>query len=263
MSLIPTKALEPGGTFEDLIVFIYGPPKIGKSSFAAQAKTLFLATEQGLRSLRRFEVPVDSWVTFKRACKEITDKKPDFKVICIDTVDNLWKMCTDYVCNKKNMDHPSDEKYGKGYDFVKDEFRRVLVKLSMQGYGLWLISHSKDESFETRHRALSKVTPTIPGSARSVVIPMADIIAYLGVEEVEVDGDLAERRIAHFAPSESCEAGDKTGKLPPKMYMGKSPEEFYNKFKKYFTGGKDGNERKGSSRRPKKTSESMGTRRSS
>lgn len=246
MSLIPDKPTLPGESFEELILFVYGPPKIGKSSFAAQANTLFLATEQGLKSLRRYEVQIDSWIKFKRACKEIHQTKPDFKVICIDTVDNLWKFCIDYVCNKKGMEHPSDQDYGKGWDFVKDEFRRVVVKLSMEGYGLWFISHAKEESIQTRHRKLTKIQPTIPGSARSVILPMADIIAYLGVREIEKGGEISERRVAYFSPTETTEAGDKTGKLPARIRMGNSPQEFYQKFMSYFkpTGGKTDGKRR-------------------
>ena len=242
MSVLPTTMLEPSATFRDLMVLIYGPIKIGKSSFAAQwwrgekGKVLFLATEKGLKSLKRYEVQIDSWEKFIETCKEIRDKKPGYSTIVIDTVDNLWKFCMDYVCRKFDMSHPSDEEWGKGWDLVKDEFRRKIVKLSMLGYGIVFISHQQEKNAKSRHRSLDKTMPTMPNSCRSIVMPMVDIIAHLGVREVEKDGEVEERRVASFKPSETLEAGDRTGKLPARMDMGKSAQEFYQEFRACFDG---------------------------
>ena len=172
--------------------------------------------------------------------KELKVEKK-FRTVCIDTVDNLWKFCVNYVCAKFDMQHPSDQEWGKGWDLCKDEWRKVLVPLSMYGYGLLFISHEQERTTNTRTKKIDKTMPTIPGSARSVILPMCDIIAHLGIREVEVDGETEELRVATFQPTEAIEAGDRTGKLPPRMKMGKSAQEFYDNFhKKFQKGGKNG-----------------------
>jgi hypothetical protein len=238
MNLIPTELLEPGSKLTDLILFIYGPPGIGKSSLAAEAGALFIATEEGLKSLRRYQVSVDNWETFRDACKELRDTKPKhFKFIAIDTADNLWKFCIAYVCKKHNIDHPSDQEWGKGWDLCKTEWVRVITRLSMLGYGLWFISHSTQRSFQTRTRKRDKIVPTIPNSARGVILPIADIQMYLSMQEIEKDGEVIERRVAQFKPSESVETKEKTGRLPDLMDMGDSAQEFWTRFQRHFEKG--------------------------
>ena len=67
-----------------------------------------------------------------------------FKTIIIDTIDNAYKFCTDYVLKKAGKEHESDLAYGKGYAIVNNEFQRVLTKLAFLPYGLFLISHAKE-----------------------------------------------------------------------------------------------------------------------
>ncbi len=59
---------------------------------------LFLATEPGLNALEVFEAPITCWDDLLQACAEIAEGKHDFKTIVIDTVDNAYRMCADYVC---------------------------------------------------------------------------------------------------------------------------------------------------------------------
>jgi len=48
------------------------------------------------------------------------------KTIVLDTVDNAYKMCSDYVCKKFKIEHESDLGYGKGYALINNEFQRVI-----------------------------------------------------------------------------------------------------------------------------------------
>jgi hypothetical protein len=66
---------------------------------------LFLATEPGLNALEVFEAPITCWDDLLQACAEIAEGKHDFKTIVIDTVDNAYRMCADYVCKKFKIEH--------------------------------------------------------------------------------------------------------------------------------------------------------------
>ncbi len=132
-------------------VTIMGPTKIGKSTWCSHSEgALFLATEAGLNNLEAFQVPISTWEQFLAACGEIAAGNHPFKTVIVDTVDNLYRMCADYVCAKHKVEHESDLAYGKGYALITNEFYRVLNKLALLPYGLFLISHAQEREFETR-----------------------------------------------------------------------------------------------------------------
>ena len=54
-------------------------------------------TEPGLNSLDVFQVPIRSWEELLAACGEIAEGKHPFKTVILDTVDNAYRMCSDYI----------------------------------------------------------------------------------------------------------------------------------------------------------------------
>ena len=225
MAALPAKKTPPKGKMEEQTILLYGPPKIGKSTLASQFDNpLFLATEAGLNNLEVYQIPIPTWDEFLTACKEITTQKHEFKTIVIDTVDNLFKACSEYVRKKNNIQHESDLEWGKGWQLVKDEFTRALTKLSLLPYGLVMVSHADSIEIKTRTAKINKTVPTLPKSAREIVLSMSDII--LLAESIVTDD--GENRILRTKPSENWEAGDRTGRLPAMLPL--EFKAFYNAF---------------------------------
>ncbi len=236
MSLLPKEKTLKSKKLEDYSILLYGPPKIGKSTFASRFdKLLFLATDPGLKHLDVYQTPIPNWVTFKSVVKELQKKPNKFNNIAIDTVDILYKHCSNYVCSKFNFEHPSDEEWGKGYELIQNEFAKWVLKLTYLPGGIIFISHSQDKDVRTRVQRINKIMPTIPGSCRKIIIPLVDIIAYCGFDVTGEDSDRKEKRVIIVEPSESLEAGDRTGRLPKKLPLS------YKAFRRYF----DGNNRLG------------------
>jgi len=97
--MLPTTKTHPKQDLADLTVLIYGRSKIGKSTWCSQSEgALFLATEPGLNALDVFQVPISSWDDLLAACGDIAEGKHPFKTIIIDTVDNAYRMCSEYIC---------------------------------------------------------------------------------------------------------------------------------------------------------------------
>ena len=114
--MLPKTKTPPKPNLADLTVLVYGQTKIGKSTFCSQSDhALFLATEPGLNSLDVYQIPVQSWEELSAACKEMEGGQHPFKTVIIDTIDNAYKFCTDYVVKKCKIEHESDLGYGKGY----------------------------------------------------------------------------------------------------------------------------------------------------
>jgi len=195
---------------------IWGGQKLGKSTFGSHADgALFLATEAGLNSLDVFQTPITNWDEFLQACAEISEGKHPFKTIVVDTVDNAYRFCAQYICAKHKIEHESDLGYGKGWALVNSEFYRVLNKLALLPNGLFMISHAQEKEIESRTGKYTRMVPTLPDKVRKIVLGMVDMILYCDLEVVKnPDGTFIQRRVIRTKPSLYHEAGDRTGRLP-------------------------------------------------
>jgi hypothetical protein len=227
---------------------LYGPSKLGKSTWCSQAENaVFLATEPGLNSLEVFQVPIRNWEELLKACAELAEGQHGFKTVILDTVDNAYKMCAEYVCQKNRVDHESDLAYGKGYSLVGNEFQRVINKLAFLPYGLILVSHSVEREFETRTGKIMRVVPTLPDKARKMVVGLVDLILYCDLETSKDDsGKQVYRRVIRTKPSLNYDAGDRTGRLPEIL-----PLDF-KEFLKAFNGNSKTNNQKDNTQEIKK-----------
>ena len=231
MSLLPTQKSKPKPNFNEYITLIYGAPKVGKSTLANQFDSpLFIATEAGLNALETFNVRILDWEEFLKVCAEITKGDHQFKTIVIDTVDNLFKFCSAYICKKNNISHESELDWGKGWQFVKDEFFRVITKLSQSPYGLVMISHAEAIDIKTRTGSISKWVPTMSKQAKEITMPLFDFIFFATIE-ITADGT---KRVLKTKPSENWDAGDRFGVLPKEIEM--SYQAILDNFKKAIKG---------------------------
>jgi len=213
---LPTEKTPPKTDLVDMNFLVYGPPKIGKSTFCSHAEgALFLATEAGLNHLSVYQTPISSWEEMTEALAQIAAGGHSFRTVVIDTVDNAYRFCEEYICRKLGIEHPSDAAYGKGFGSVNSEFTRVLTKLGSLPYGLILVSHAREREVTTRTGTLMRIGPTLPEGARKIVTGFADCILYFDVETIPgTDGKNTYRRVIRTKPTTHYEAGDRTGRLP-------------------------------------------------
>lgn len=189
---------------------LYGPPKIGKSTFASQINpehTLFISTEPGLGSLEVYESPVTNWTEFREVGADLAKDRKQFEVVVIDTVDELYRMCSDYVCKGLGIKHPSDAEYGKGWAAVADEFRLRVGKIAGLGMGVWFISHAEDREVKKKVGTKTVTQPTLSGQARKFLVGFVDFI-FLAEWE---GGEEGEKRLLRTQGAENHEAG---GRVP-------------------------------------------------
>ena len=84
---LPSERSMPTANLSQQTILIYGPPKIGKSSFASRfPEALFFECEPGLNQLPVFKVPTYTWEDFLAAGKLVASGNHRFKSVVLDTV---------------------------------------------------------------------------------------------------------------------------------------------------------------------------------
>lgn len=225
MSILPTTKTPMQSDYSKLGTLIYGKPKIGKSSLAAEfPKAIFLPTEPGLNHLEVFQAPGDgsgvrSWDQLLQILAQLLkpDAEHDFETIIIDTIDNAYKLCTEWVCKPLKVKHIADiGGHGKGYGLVNIEFERVIRGILHSQMGLVMISHHKNVTLQTQLGAeYSQAQPTLTGGPSKIVTGLSDLILFVTDELVEDDkGVQCSRRVIKTKNSQAWMAGDRTGRLP-------------------------------------------------
>jgi len=143
--------IQPHKVSRDLsgyITFIYGPPKTGKTTLATQMpNALLLAFERGYNAIPGIIAQdVNTWGEMKQVYREL--KKPEvqavYKTIVVDTVDIAADLCQKYICNQLGIDNMGDGGWGtNSWSKYKKEFEEIFRGLTMMGYAVVFISHSK------------------------------------------------------------------------------------------------------------------------
>jgi len=179
-------ALQPHKVSRDLsgyITYIYGAPKCGKTTLAAQMeKPLLLAFEPGYHALPGIVAQdITSWAEMKQVYRQL--KQPEvqatFRSIIVDTIDIAADRCKKYICNQNGIEDLGDLGYGKGWTKFKEEFNEVFRGLTQLGYAVFFIGHDKPESIDNPDGTKTmKIRPTLSNSTKTVIAGMADIYGY-------------------------------------------------------------------------------------
>lgn len=138
-------------------ILLYGVPKIGKTTFAAQAPNpIFIESvrEQGSgeQETQRFQ-PCESWEDIFDAIKALENESHDRKTVVIDTLDAFEPLIWDFLCREEGV--KDKEKYGGGFNKWVDaevrEWNRMLQALdrlrSKKGMEYILLAHSMIEVY--------------------------------------------------------------------------------------------------------------------
>ena len=207
---LPKSKTKPVKSINDYTFLIYGEPKVGKTTLTARFdRALFIATEPGHKFQEIYKVDPKNWEDVREVCAKLIKNKAehDFKTIIFDTVDNAYKMCSDYVNKKQGVEHESDGDYGKVYALIKDEFMRIVNALGQHGFGIVFISHAQVKDLEENGVKRSVTTTTLSASASKLIQGLCDFILYCFI-------DGSGNRLIKTKGTPNLKAGDRSGILP-------------------------------------------------
>lgn len=132
---------------------IYGCEGVGKSTFASKfPKPLFTDLEGGTAHL---DVPrisdLNTWETLLSCIDELIADKQGFKTFVLDTADWAERLCIEFLCKKYKKTGLEDFNYGKGYQYLAEEYARMLANLSKlqnSGMHVLVLAHSTIKKLE-------------------------------------------------------------------------------------------------------------------
>lgn len=187
---INLKALQPHKVSRDLsgyITYIYGPGGAGKTTFGSKMpKPLLLAFEKGYNALPGvIAQDVTTWGEMKQVLRQLDDPevKDTFKTIIIDTVDIASQLCEKYICNQLGIENIGDGGWTtNGWAKVKREWETTFRNITMKGYAVVFISHSKDKTFKRKDGTeYNQIVPSCSTAYNEIIKNMSDIMGYIDV----------------------------------------------------------------------------------
>ena len=179
--------IQPHKVSRDLsgyITLIYGPAKIGKTTFGTQMPGhLLLAFEKGYNALPGvMAYDISTWGVFKQVVRELkkSEVKKQYKSLIIDTVDFAADACQKYICNQLGIENIGDGGWNNnGWSKYKKEFEGVFRELTHLGYAIVFISHDKEKTIKLQNSSeYQQIGSSLQSSALSIVENMCDIIGY-------------------------------------------------------------------------------------
>lgn len=170
-------------------ILLYSKPKVGKTSFAAQLpRNLFLATEIGYNAINGITAQkITKWGDIRAVIKQLKDPRARelFDTVTIDTISIAADLCEKFILAREGVTKLNEIPYGQGWKMVSKELSDTLREITMLGFGLILICHSKEKQSpytDAEGNALTSVEPDLNKNIYTVCNAICDLIAYIGVE---------------------------------------------------------------------------------
>lgn len=112
-------------------IVIYGPPKVGKSTFAASApKSIGIITEEGLDNIDVDAFPRAASIDdVMSAISTLYSQPHEYQTVFVDSLDWLEPLILAKVCQEHRVKNIEEIGYGKGYVFAEDMWRSFFAGL--------------------------------------------------------------------------------------------------------------------------------------
>lgn len=210
-------------------VVVYGPHKIGKTTFAASAPSpIFIQTEEGLDALDVPAFPLAK--TFEdvlQAIGSLYNEEHEFQTVVVDSLDWLEPLIWKHTAQQHGKSQIEDFGFGKGYLFAADNWRLFLDGLNAlrndRGMAVICLAHHTIKRFDAPEiEPYDRYQIKLHDRASAIVQEWADVIGFANYEVVtratEVGfnqkvtrGVGTGRRLLHLTEKPAYQAGNRFG----------------------------------------------------
>jgi len=183
---------------------VYGPPGVGKTTFAAMAdKSLLIDTENGAGSVcaptgARPEFDrspyLATWPEIRTWLQMVEREQHEYQAIFIDTLDWLMRRIVEHVVSGdsgaglERTLHKSHGGYGNGKlvleNYIYQQLLPCLDRIVLRGTAVVMIAHARlarisDEGVAVRADAPVMAAPDIADKFLEIFLEWSDLVAYI------------------------------------------------------------------------------------
>lgn len=173
-------------------ILIYGPPKMGKSTFASLAPApVFIQTEDGLDAIDVPAFPLaQSFGDVLNAIEQLATQEHDRQTVVMDSADWLERLIHNQVCKEQNVKSLESIGYGKGYVFAIDMWRQYIDATNYlrdnKNMVVINIAHSQIKRFENPETdAYDRYQIKMHDKASALLMENSDVILFVN-EQVNI-----------------------------------------------------------------------------
>ena len=222
MSIIPKGRNVPKSGFPvNDTWLIYGQPKIGKTTLAAQfPEPLIIDLEGGSSFTDATVVVAKSLDDVNDVINELLDGRIiDFKTIIIDSIDVVYDLIERETCAylskklKMNIENIGEAPMGSDWAEARKRFIGFIEAWKSLGVNVVFIAHAKSVMGEKGTIVEKAKTIDLPGKLAHRFPSKVDNIAFCYAAKETVDGKRVVQRRMSFQPYEELEAGSRNPEL--------------------------------------------------
>jgi hypothetical protein len=166
-------------------VLLAGEPKIGKSTFAAQApNAIGICTEDGLSGIDAKAFPLCNTLNdVYEAIATLYQEKHDYNAVFLDSLDWTEPLVHEHVCRMNKWDTIETPGYGKGYVAAAAEWKNLLDGFEAlrreRGMAIIMVAHVKQKRIESpTHEGYDAWVLKLHDRASALCLEWADIVGY-------------------------------------------------------------------------------------
>jgi hypothetical protein len=134
---------------------VFGPPGVGKSTFASKIPSVLLAdiedSTKSLDAVRLGSKDLPDYASVVALINELATTNHTYKALAVDSITTLEAYINKAVCEEHSVKELSDLSFGKGVSLAKEKLREFLSlckKLQNEkGMDIWFIGHTLVKKF--------------------------------------------------------------------------------------------------------------------
>lgn len=211
-------------------IVIYGPPKIGKTTFAVSAPaSVGILTEDGIDAIEATAFPLATdYDEVLSAITSLRTGEHSFQSVFIDSLDWLEPLILAKICKEQRVKNIEDIGYGKGYIMADDVWRSFFAELDTlrNERGMTIICIAHEQVNKVRNPTLTEdydaYSLKLNKRAVAIISEWADVIGFCahevmtrqvdsGFQQKETKSISTGRRKIHVNPHPAYVAGNRYG----------------------------------------------------
>lgn len=222
-----------------MIIWLYGQPYSGKSTFANKfPKPFFISIDKNAKYITENYVDVNSLDEYSQELSKFMENPGDRETLIIDNIDLLEQFIRDYYLDKLGIEDESDlDNYGKTWRLIREgTYRSVMksTKLNKKFKGDIILISQEDE-YVTKSKLGAETTNYRPGinpKLHDRITSLTTLVCRTFKDSKKVNGEEVSRYYVSLGDKSNELSGTR---IPLKETLIKND---YEEFKKAIGGNK-------------------------